>query len=248
MNLLGPDKVSGQFLFSLRTFDPKTTLTHLYSHANAVNDLTPGRTDKQALDKIRDLAEKYIDSLEQKTIADTTRIVANKLEDAATEAKIQGIEPSDYLRQEDGKKILSSIEKELQEQRKKINRATELLVNHELHTSQNLGAFDGILSAARSIGVDDPVIFKIGVSDEYRCKFCWKLWTMPDKKTPKVYKLSELSGNPGNWKDPAASISPTHINCRDVMTILMPGFGFEGSKIVYKGKDHDEYKKQRGGS
>jgi len=80
----------------------------------------------------------------------------------------------------------------------------------------------------------------------HNCNHCWHLWTMPDKATPKVYKMSELSGSPGHWKNPSASISPTHVHCRDILTVLMPGFGFEGSKIVYKGKDYDEYKKQRG--
>lgn len=247
MHLLGPDKVSRQYLFSIKNFDPNTTLSHLYAHANAVNDIKPGKSDSKSIDKLKDVAEKYIDALEQKTIADTTRIVGEKIDNLSVEAKIKNKSPEDYIRQPEGQKILASISKELKDQREKIKKAADLLVTHELHNAQNIGAFDGILGAAKSIGIDDPVVFKIGVlGDGKRCKFCWQLWTQPDKITPKVYKLSELSGSPGHWKNPSASISPTHVQCRCLLTVLMPGFGFEGSKIVYKGKDYDEYKKQRG--
>jgi hypothetical protein len=82
----------------------------------------------------------------------------------------------------------------------------------------------------------------------HNCKYCWSLWTRGDDKvTPRVYKLSELSANPGNPKNPDPSVSPTHISCRDILTILMPGFGFDDAgKITYIGNGHDEYAKQRG--
>jgi hypothetical protein len=123
-------------------------------------------------------------------------------------------------------------------------------VTHELHNSQNVGALDGIIGMSKSMGISDPTIFKIGILDESRCKHCWRLWTLEDKITPRVYKLSELDGSPGEWKNPVASVSPTHINCRDILTVLMPGFGFEGGKIAYKGRDSsgqmwDEYKNQK---
>jgi very-short-patch-repair endonuclease len=213
MHLLGPDKVSTQFLFLLKNFDPNTTIGHLYSHANTVNDIKPGRPDDKSISKLKDIAEKYIDALEQKAIADTTRIVGEKIDNLTVEAKIKNQKPEDYIRQPEGQKILASISKELKDQRDKIKKAADVLVTHELHNAQNIGAFDGILGAAKSVGIDDPVVFKIGVLDEKRCRICWRLWTMPDKITPKVYKMSELSGSPGHWKNPDASVSPTHPNC-----------------------------------
>ena len=169
MHLLGPDKVSTQYLFSIKKFDPSTTLSHIYAHANAVNDIKPGKSDSKSVDKLKDVAEKYIDALEQKAIADTTRIVGEKIDNLSVEAKIKNQKPEDYIRQPEGQKILASISKELKDQREKINKAADLLVTHELHNAQNIGAFDGILSAAKAIGIDDPVVFKIGVLDDNRC-------------------------------------------------------------------------------
>ncbi len=44
------------------------------------------------------------------------------------------------------------------------------------HRAQNAGALDGILSVSKSLNIEDPQIFKIGVLDSKRCKYCWKLW------------------------------------------------------------------------
>jgi len=98
--------------------------------------------------------------------------------------------------------------------------------------------------------VDISVSMKTYISNDtinHNCKHCWSLWTMPDKVLPRIYKMSELSGSPGDdYKNPSPSISPTHISCRDVLTVLMPGFGFsKDGNVEYIGNNHDEWTKQR---
>lgn len=245
LNLLGPDKISKAVVFSIKNFDPLTTLASAYLHANSLNSIDDKSVDKDTINKLKDVAEKYIDNLEQKSIADVTRVVSEKIDNITTKAKTSGKTTEEILKSSDGREILRDLKSALKEQREKISSAADLIVNHELHNAQNFGAFDGLLSASKAANIQDPVVFKIGVMDEKRCKHCWRLWTLEDKITPKVYRLSELSGSSGHWKNPDASISPTHPNCRDILTVLMPGFGFVNGKVTYLGKDHDEYKKQR---
>lgn len=255
LNLLGPEKVNKAFLFTLRgsDFDPKTTLTSTYLFANSLNSTNENSIDKTTIKRINDVAENYIDQLEQKTIADITRKVGDKFAEIQNEAKFKNISPQDVLFSPFGQEILEQLKKELLEQKKRIDKAASTIAEHELYNAQNYGAFDGVIAAAKSLGISDPNVVKIGVLDDKRCHHCWHLWTLPDKITPKVYKLSELSSAPGDWKSPNPSISPTHPNCRDVLVTIMPGFGFnQAGKIIYKGYDPetgelwDEYKHQRG--
>lgn len=246
MNLLGPDSVPKSLIFSLRDFSPQTTLVSNYLAAHSINSLDPKSVDDQTVNKIKNVASNYIDAIEQKSVADVMRIIGEKYDNLALQAKREDKSIREVVLSEAGQKVLSALEEELDKQKAKTNKAVDLLVNHELHNAQNAGALDGIVGAAKSMGIDDPTVFKIGVLDDDRCPYCWRLWTLKDKVTPKVYKLSELSGSPGNYKNPEPSVNPTHPNCRDVLTFLMPGFGLEGSRIVYVGNQHDEFKKQRG--
>lgn len=253
LNLLGPDRVNKAYVVSLRgsKYDPNTSLGSAYMHANAINTTDPNSIDPKTVERIRDVAEKYIDQLEEKSIADVIRIISNHTAEMDNQAKLSGRSARDILLSEDGEKIIRAIKDQLKEQKERIDKAANTIAEHELYTAQNYGAFDGVIGAAKSVGISDPVVCKIGVMDDRRCKHCWRLWTMPDKTTPRVYRLSELAAGPGHWKNPDASVSPTHPNCRDVIVTLMPGFGFEAGKIVYKGIDPetnalwDEHSKQR---
>lgn len=254
LNLLGPDRVNKAYVLAMRgsKYDPHTSIGSAYLHANALNTTDPNSIDKKTIDRIRDVAEKYVDQLEEKSVADILRIIGTHSADIENESKMSGNSVRDILLSEKGELIIKSIKKELAEQKQRIDKAASTIAEHELYNAQNYGAFDGVLAAARSVGISDPTVIKIGVLDDKRCKHCWRLWTLSDKKTPKAYKLSELSAGPGHWKNPEASVSPTHPNCRDVLVTIMPGFGLnEDGKIVYKGKDPetgepwDEYLRQR---
>ena len=153
----------------------------------------------------------------------------------------------EYLRSPDGQEILNSIKKALDDQQTKISKGLDLISNVSLYDAQNHGAADGIIDMSKSLGIADPIVFKIGLLDEKRCPICWSLWTQPDRITPKVYKMSELVGGYMDRKNPLPTIGTSHPNCRDVLTFLSPGFGFEGGKIKYKGQGWNEFQAQRSG-
>lgn len=254
-NLLGPDRVSKAFVLSLKgsTYDPHATLAGAYLQANLQHSNNPSSIDKKTINSLVDVAEKYIDNLQQKSTADINRIIAQHASDLSMQAKLAGVSERDLLLGDTGDEIIKKLKADLKDQKEKIDKAASLIAEHERHQAYNYGATDGIFTAARSIGIDDPTVLKILVDDERTCKKCRGLWLLPNTETPRLYKLSELAASPGpDYKNPVASISPSHINCRCVITTLLPGFGLnpEGS-IVYKGTDPDtgkpwdEYSKQK---
>jgi hypothetical protein len=247
LRLLGPEHVSRALVFSLRDFDPKTTLANLYTHANALNSIDPKSIDKATIDKLTAVASGYLDGLEQKSIADVTRIIGEHYDNLNLIAKQENKTTQDVMATPEGEKIVKKLKKDLREQNKKIDKAAEQIIGHELRNGQQFGSLDSILGASKAMGVDDPIVFKIGdLTNPNRCKHCWTFWNLSDKKTPRLYRLSELAGSPGNWKNPVPSVGLTHVNCSDILTLLAPGFGLnESGKITYYGPDHDPVKKQR---
>ena len=197
-NLLGPDSIAAKSMtFSVKNFDPNATLASNYLTANALNSIDPTSVDKDTLDKIKAIAGNYIDAIQQKSIADIHRVIGENIDDIHMQAKRDGVSLADAMREAAGQSILKKISSQLSDQKDKIDYAVETLVNHELHNAQNVGALDGIISISKNLGIEDPVVYKLGVNDVKRCKHCWKLWTLEDKITPRLYKLSELSGAPG---------------------------------------------------
>lgn len=242
--LIGPSALSHYYAFGLRNYDPKKSLTQAYLHANTAQSLQDA-TDKQTVERLQDTANNYIDALKQKSVADIMRIVEENLATAKNKSKIGNQTFSEYLRSDDGRALLGKIRTELEAQKESINKGVELITNVELHNAQNHGAADSILNMSKTLGINDPTVCKIGVMDNKICKDCKKLWLMPDMMTPRVYKMSELSSDSGHWKDRKASISTTHPNCRHILTMVSPGFGFKSGKFSYVGVDHDEYSHQR---
>jgi hypothetical protein len=248
LHLLGPRKLSPDDLkyiaFSYHSFDPKTTLEAAYLHGNTIHGGLSDSIDKTTINQIEDNAHNYIKTLEQKAIADTTRVVGELVHERNQKIK-QIVDP--VARAKQTKEILKQTKKMLKDQRKKIQTAANTIAEHELNNAQSFGAFDGILSVAKKMGIEDPVVFKIPIKDKDLCKHCEDLHLLSDKVTPRVYKLSELRATPGDWKNPEPSIGPVHPHCRCQLTTLMPGYGFSGAgRVTYIAKDHDEYKKQRG--
>lgn len=250
LQLLGPQHIKGKaIVFSVRDFDPKTTLASNYLNSYSYNSIDEKGIDPKAIDKIQDVAASYIDSLEKKSLADMTRIIGSQSDNLVLQAKRDNVSIKEVIQTKTGKLALQTIKAELENQKDKIANSVDRLVTHELHNAQNFGALDGILGASKAMGINDPVVFKVLVDDERLCPVCRKLWLSADGITPKLYKLSELQATSPGPKALVAAVAPQHINCRCVLTTLVPGFAFnETGRIVYIGEGHDEYKKQRGQS
>jgi hypothetical protein len=249
LNLLGPESIGAKTItFSLHKYNPQSTLASNYLAGATINSHDPKSIDKAVMNQLSSVAENYIDALEQKSIADITRTVSEQIDELTLKAKQENLSVRDVLAQKSGQSIMKILGEALDDQNDKLNDAAERLVNHELHRAQNFGALDGIIGASKSIGIADPIVFKILVDDERLCNVCRKIWLSDDGVTPKVYKLSELAAQPKNAKDLTPAISPQHVNCRCVLSTLLPGFSFDASgNVQYVGNDHDEWAKQRNG-
>jgi hypothetical protein len=124
------------------------------------------------------------------------------------------------------------------------------IVTTELNRASNWGSMDAIITANPNRQPDEIYVYKSGPSDEATCKHCLKFWFLADGITPKVYKMSDLMNNGSNIgrkaKDWLPTIDSTHPNERHILHEITPGWGFNGSNLTYKGKDHSEYHYQTG--
>jgi hypothetical protein len=246
LNLLGPDKHQKGFMFSVRKFDPKTTLAYHYLQGNTLNSVKAIPSDEKTVKKITDVAENYVEALEQKTKADVTRIVGEAFDNINLISKTHNISYKEASQTQEASKYLKDMEEALAEQKSKTLNAADLIVGTEVHNSQSLGILDGIIGASKSMGIKDPTCFKLVIADERLCPVCRKLWLLPDGITPKVYKLSELSAGPGtDRKNPQPSVMITHFRCRCLISLLLPSFGFQNGKISFIGNNHNEWEHQR---
>jgi hypothetical protein len=231
--LIGPDSKRG-LIFSYHKFDPKNTIEWVYRNALTDQYANVDAVDLDTVEHIKDRVELYLDKAKDNFISEIEAVLV-----AHDQAKLLASKSPIKDPEIDG------LRKQVQVIRDKIKNSVDLITENELAHAQSLGAMDGIMGLARAMGVSDPTVFKIGVLDRLRCKYCWNLWTMSDGVSPRVYKMSELRAESG--KVPyVASVSLTHPRCRDILTILAPGFGFTSAgNVEYKGKGYDEWKFQR---
>lgn len=127
------------------------------------------------------------------------------------------------------------------------------VVATEINRASNWGAMDAIIHNNKGMAPEQITVYKQGNKPGHgACKYCSKFWYLEDGVTPRVYKLSELMANGSNIgkkaKDWLPTIDSTHPQESHMIRELAPGYGFVGGTVEHIGKDHDEYKKQRGQS
>jgi hypothetical protein len=106
---------------------------------------------------------------------------------------------------------------------------------------------DAITKINAASGVSDPIVFFVVVRDQTLCPECKRLHLMPDKTTPKVYKLSEVGAGYHTKGDSDPKMGGLHPNCRCCLVTLMPGYGFDSAGMVtYKSPGWSEYDHQHG--
>ena len=212
------------FFEAVKRSDPMTSLEGIYRYTL---QLTHGPGFEPDEDNLKDLAEitdNYIEAERLKT--------QNQIFNDISAADV----PSE---------IKESVKKRLD---KATNYLDTLLVT-ETRIVQAYAEKEGITQVGASMGIEDPTVAKLGIIDDKLCENCKKLWhSEKNIKIPKVYKLSELQeGYNKDWKNPVPTLGPTHPNCRHVLTMISPNFGFDANgNIDFIGLGHDEYKKQRG--
>jgi hypothetical protein len=123
--------------------------------------------------------------------------------------------------------------------------AVTKIVDTEGTTARNMGTLEGVAQAGAILGNDDPHVFFIPVRDDDLCKECKRIHLLPDGKTPRVFKMSEVSTGYHDRGTETPSVSGLHPHCRCSLTGMARGYGFDGNgMITFVALDHDEYARQ----
>ena len=229
---------------------PKTAIARAYLKTNnqfAVNE-APKAMREGAIDFLERMFQRYADKAGAQLETDILGQIESAIMPFAD--RQEGKNVYDILRDKDiHKKYLGNI---LNEKVKNWRHRWKMIVDTELSRASNFGAVDAILHNNKAKSPDDILVYKTGPHDGATCEYCYRFWFMPDRVTPKVYKLSELIANGSNigrkqreWKP---TIDITHPHERHILVELRDGYGFsQNGNLQYIGKGHDEHKKQRSG-
>jgi hypothetical protein len=134
----------------------------------------------------------------------------------------------------------------LQEELGKARSGLERIAASEATKTRNLGSLMDITRKAAEIGDKDPTVCFLVIKDAVTCKECLKIHLMPDQTTPRLFKLSELSGGYHKRGEDFPSILLLHPHCRCTMVMVPPGYGFDSKgHLTFISSDHNELEKQR---
>ena len=204
-----------------------TTNNNLISlFLNALQSQKPDKQEENALKVILSVANGYLNSLKENV---SSKIIF-KVDSALKENKTLS-----------ANEINKIVDKEM-------DRASALLktiVNAESNKAVNVGTAMQISKVAKSQNVDDPTVFFIVIDDERTGFYEYILHLLPDRVTPRVWKLSEVIADYYTPGGQYPSLSGLHPNCRCKLTYLALGYGFKNGRVSYVGPDYDEWQAQR---
>lgn len=193
-----------------------------------------GRLDTEMVSGIAAVAQDFIDKYRAEAKASTKRRAQQLLHDVD-----QGrLKPEDFK---------TALQGELAELWGKVKTNVHAVVATETQHAQTMGVKDGIDQVNEGLGVDDPVVCFITAKDTNVCKECQRVHVLPDGKTPRVFKSSEVSTEYHVRGELMASWHLLHPHCRCALTTVLPGFGFDARGLVtWIHADHREWDYQRG--
>lgn len=191
----------------------------------------PNKIEEQAAKVLIRIASGYVDSLRDRT---TSKIIHD----------IDG-----YIKNQNLKKkpvSTNEIKKIIDEDMGKAKSHFKMIANNESNKAVNTGTALQITKIAENKGEKDPIVFFVVTIDDVTGPEEFVLHLLPDKKTPRVWKLSEIGSEYHKKGDPNPKFPGLHPNCRCKLTYLAKGWGFSADgKVKYIGTDWDEFKHQR---
>lgn len=197
----------------------------------ALGSRDPNRLEETTLKKLMSVASNYIDALRDRT---TARIV-NDLDAYMRNQQLKGQSSS-----------LSDISGIIDKEMKKAKNHFKLIANSESNKAVNMGTALQISKIAEKKKEEDPTVFFIVTVDDVTGPEEFVLHLLPDRKTPRVWKLSEIGSEYHKVGDANPKFPGLHPNCRCKLTYLAKGFGFDASgRVKYIGPEHDEFASQR---
>ena len=207
----------------------KNSLTSLFLQALGTRD--PNKDEEDTLKVILRIADGYVGALKERTQA---RV-------------IQNINAYMINQTNKGKPVkLDQTKKIFRNEMDKAGKHFKLIANTESNKTTNMGTALQISKVGESNGEDDPTVFFIVTVDDVTGSEEFILHLLPDKKTPRLWKLSEIGHEYHKKGDSDPKIAGLHPNCRCKLTYLAEGFGFDDDgKVTWKGLDHDDFEAQR---
>ena len=207
----------------------KNSLTSLFLQSLGTRD--PSKEEEDTLKVILRIANGYVEALKERT---QSRVIQN------INAYIA--EQNSKREPVSGKEAKKIMEDELD----KAGKHFKLIANSESNKTTNIGTGLQIQKVGESNGEEDPTVFFIVTIDDVTGPEEFVLHLLPDRKTPRVWKLSEIGHEYHKKGDSNPKFPGLHPNCRCKLTYLAKGFGFdEDGNVTYKGADWDELEHQR---
>lgn len=222
LRLLGPRSVDKKLYIS---FNRDKSLPGLYEAAHVEER---GMPDREVLDQLMRTAANYLDSVRHKAKAKTTVAIQQFMHESpdADVHTVLGGQLSD---------LYGSLKADVRR-----------IVDTEAQNVRSVGSLEAIARANASVGIEDPYVFFVVVRDDRLCDECKRLHLMPDGRTPRIWRMSDLGYDYHKKGEDTPKVGGLHPHCRCSMTTLMPGFGFDKSGMtVWKGEKHDEYARQQ---
>lgn len=198
---------------------------------NALGTKNPNNLEERTLKTMLSVANGYLNALRDRTASKVIHEIDSHIKNK--NQKKQKVSMSD---------IDSIITKELD----KAGKHMKLIATAESNKAANIGTALQISKMSQEKKVDDPTIFFVVTVDDVTGPEEFVLHLLEDRKTPRVWKLSEIGHEYHKVGDPNPKFPGLHPNCRCKLTYLAKGWGFdESGKIKYKGPNWDEYVYQR---
>jgi hypothetical protein len=220
-----PDKTK-QIIFNTA---PKDSMISLF--LEALGSKKPNELEEQTLKTMMRVSNGYLNALRD-------RSAAKIMHDVDSYVTTQSLK--------DAPVSVKKIDKIINKEMGKAGSHLKMIANSESNKAANTGTALQIAKLAENRGEKDPTVFFIVVKDDVTGPEEWILHLLPDRKTPRVWKLSELGAEYHKVGDPNPKLPGLHPNCRCKLTYLPQSWGFnEDGKVKFIGFDHDEFKSQR---
>lgn len=207
----------------------RSNLISLFLQALGSRD--PNKLEEETLKVLLRIASGYIDGLRDRT---SSRII-NDVDTYVRSASMKQNSVS-----------MSKINEIVNGEMDKAQKHLKLIANAESNKALNTGTALQISKMAEEKGEEDPTVFFVVTIDDVTGPEEFVLHLLPDRKTPRVWKLSEIESGYHKVGDKEPKFAGLHPNCRCKLTYLAPGWGFKDGKVAFIGLEHDEYESQRG--
>lgn len=177
----------------------------------------------------------------KKTIKNLAEVTGNYLD--AQQLKVKNHIIAEVQRASTASEAIRAIREHFD----KAGEYVDMLISNESHIVQAYATREGITKLASDVGVADPTVVFLGVTDHKICKYCKSMYhDSANLRKPKPYKLSQVKEGyfkPKEWDGKTPHQVPLHPRCRHVMSFVPPNFGYnQDGTIAFKGFGYDYYR------